>query len=115
MAKNKTERVFLRMTKEEKEKLRESAKKARMSLSEYVLTTLNHRPIVVVDDLPKFIVEVIRVGTNINQIAKIANTQKYVNKDLLATMDKDMDVIRTIQTQLNTIIRKMNYHEEKEE
>ena len=48
------------------------------------------------EKIPQLLYEFAKIGTNINQVAKIANTQKFVNNELLATVDEKMDELKTL-------------------
>ncbi|MDD6489232.1 MAG: plasmid mobilization relaxosome protein MobC [Clostridia bacterium] len=88
--------VNFRLPLSEKKKLQERAKLAHMSLSGYLVSLSENKRIVVSDSIPKLILEISRVGTNINQIAHIGNTQKYVSKELLQSAIESLDEIKSI-------------------
>jgi hypothetical protein len=85
--------------------IQSSAAKAKMNLSEYIVALSQDKPIIVIDDVPKLVVEIIRIGTNINQIAKRANSQKYIKQEEIEKLDGGM---KEIQRQLSEIIKKIN-------
>lgn len=49
--------------------------------------------------------ELSKIGTNINQIAKICNTQKYVEPSELEKLDQEIDEIKLL---LREVLKKMN-------
>ena len=80
MARTKTERVALRFSAEEKNILKEKAAEARMNMSEYILALAQDKKIIVVENVPSLVVEITRIGVNINQVAAVANSKKSVNQ-----------------------------------
>lgn len=105
MGREKTERVSLRFTPMEKEKLQEQAAAARMKMSEYVLALSEQKKIIIVDGLPELCRQIIAIGTNVNQIARVANQNKtvsekqldLVNENLIRIQDLLGSMIDTIQ------------------
>ena len=72
--------VNFRMTPEEKKKLLAKAEEAHMSLSGYIISLSRSKRVVLKDEIGKLTVEISRIGNNINQIARVGNSQKYVYK-----------------------------------
>ena len=90
---NKTEQLLIRITPTEKKNIQAKASTAHMSVSGYIV---EDKKIVVAEKIPQLLYEFAKIGTNINQVAKIANTQKFVNNELLATVDEKMDELKTL-------------------
>lgn len=88
----KTERLEIRLTSTEKEKIFENAGKANMTVSEYIVTLNNLTPIYVFDKetVLSLIYEVNRIGNNINQITKVVNAQKYSTTEQLEQLNRYM-------------------------
>lgn len=76
----KTERIEIRLTTEEKQKLLYNSKLMGITATEYILLCIRRKRIVVCDDFPKLIYHLSKIGNNINQIAAIANTNKYISQ-----------------------------------
>lgn len=89
----KSENIMIRVTKSEKEKIVLNANAAKMNMSEYLLTLTHRKRIVVIPDFHKLLLEIGRIGVNINQIAKVANSQKYIRKEALEEMQKGLEEI----------------------
>ena len=47
-------------------------------------------------NIPALIYEVNKIGVNINQMAYIANSQRYVNEELLNRVHQDMNEIKIL-------------------
>lgn len=93
---NKTEQLLIRITPTEKKNIQAKAATAHMSLSGYIVKLSEDKKIIVAEKIPQLLYEFAKIGTNINQVAKIANTQKFVNNELLATVDEKMDELKTL-------------------
>ncbi|MBQ5562938.1 MAG: plasmid mobilization relaxosome protein MobC [Clostridia bacterium] len=90
MPTDKTERIGIRMSPEEKEKLIEKAQLSNLSVSQYLLALSEERKLVVNEKIPNLLLEITRIGTNINQIAHVANSQKFVTTKQLDEVIKLM-------------------------
>lgn len=97
----KTEWIKLRVTSNEKKLIKEKAKNANMNVSEFLINLAQRKRIVVIDELPQLLSDIYGVAININQIARVANSQKFVNK---ATVDKLTDEADEIKSKVNEII-----------
>ena len=87
MPKDKTERIFIRVSPTEKKEIEEKARLAHKSVANYLISLSKNKRVVDTSKLPPLILEIRRIGVNINQIAAVANSQKYVNKEMLARID----------------------------
>jgi len=105
MITDKNQQIHFRVTPTEKEKLQKRARIANMTMSRYILALSEQKRIIVVDDVPKLVVEIMRIGTNINQIARIANSNNSISKSYLDRVQNNME---DIQTKLTEIIKKIN-------
>jgi uncharacterized protein (DUF1778 family) len=99
--------VWIKVTQKDRDLIQRKAQEARMSISSYVMFLAESRPIFVIDALPKFILELNRVGTNINQIAKVANEQKYANPEFSKMLRENMRVVEDIGHGINQILSEM--------
>lgn len=90
MPRIKTEQVALRLTPAEKEKLSVQAAEARMSMSQYLLALSEQKKIIIADGLPELCRQIIKIGTNVNQIALVANTHKTVSEKQLQTVNDNL-------------------------
>lgn len=81
----KDERITIRVTKKEKERLIRKSKNAEMSLSEYLIDQGLDKDIVRIEGLGEFITELRRIGNNINQLTHLANSRAIYTVDLSNT------------------------------
>lgn len=93
-------RVKITLKQSEKIKIKEKAKLANMNMSEYLRALINEKKIVVVDQLPKLNLEILRICTNANQIVSVAEQQKnylenQIEIDEIRKLAKEIKKIRT--------------------
>lgn len=105
--------LHFRLTSSELKKLQKNAKQAHMSISSYIIHLSENKKIIVSENIPRLLVEVTRIGTNINQIAHIGNSQKYVNKQQLDEIANLLEDVKSIMQKFYLkYIMKMNIHSE---
>lgn len=92
--------INFRISLEEKKKLQAKAKQAHMSISSYIIALSENKKITVAENLPELLLEITRIGTNINQIAHIGNTQKYVNKQQLEEVLNLLEDVKSIMQKI---------------
>ncbi|MBQ8940700.1 MAG: plasmid mobilization relaxosome protein MobC [Firmicutes bacterium] len=108
MPRNRDERFTIRLTADEKAfitgKMRESGFN---NLADYFLHCVSNNYTVVVDVLPMLSVknELNKIGCNINQIAKKANTYGFLSEDSVCMlMDNMKEVRNTVNTGVDVFI-----------
>ena len=105
MSRQKDERVHLRMTKDQKENLVARATEARMSMSQYLLALSEQKKIIIADGLPELCRQLAKIGTNVNQIALVANTHKTVSEKQIQVVNDNLANIQDLLGKLiDTII-----------
>ena len=101
---NKTTNIILRVTEEDKKYIKEQAALANMNVSQFILTTAYNTKIVVNNNIPELLLGMTRIGTNINQIAHLCNSQKSVNNNLLdSVLKKQKELEKLIKNILSDI------------
>ncbi len=83
----RTETLTLRFTKSEKSEIVRQAVKAKMSLTEYIIALSKQTDIVLPPDVSPIILELKRIGNNINQIAAKVNSGVAYVPDLTAVVE----------------------------
>jgi uncharacterized protein (DUF1778 family) len=101
-------RLNLKLSETEKQLIIEKAKQARMSPSKYFLYLAESRPIQVIDGVEGIIIALNKVGNVLNQIAKTANKQDFLNYHLIVTIDKCKKSLNEISEQIAEIMSKLN-------
>ena len=79
------ERVYVRVTAQEKQKMIENAKLMGVNLSRYVRNSCLEKEIIIVNDLKEFTKELHKVGVNLNQIARLCNEGHIQCPDITQT------------------------------
>ena len=96
MSTKKTERLQLRLSPEEKEMLMKKAAESRMTVSDYLANLVANKKVETVKSIPALIYEIRKIGVNINQIAHIGNSQRYLDNNLLNKVIADMENVKTL-------------------
>ncbi len=81
----KTDRIEIRVTPEEKMLITLKSKQANQSISEFLIKSSTENKIVVINDLPQMTTELRRIGNNINQLTRLANSRIITCVDLEGT------------------------------
>lgn len=81
----KTERIEIRVTPEEKMTITLKSKQANQSISEFIIKSSTGNKIIVINELPEMITELRRIGNNINQLTRLANSKVITCVDLEGT------------------------------
>lgn len=102
--------VHIRISTEEKRKLKEKALQANMTMSKYILFLSENKKIYTVDQLPKLIFEISKIGTNINQVVHGINYEHRVSgSDIKVLQDK----LTEVQDLLLKLVNELTDSEEK--
>lgn len=80
-------RVYVRVTAEEKAKMLQNANVMGVTLSRYVRNSCLEKEIILIDDLKEFAKELNKIGTNLNQIARLCNEGFVQCPDIKETRD----------------------------
>lgn len=92
--------LSIRLTAEEKEALKKKAKQANLSMTDYLLRCSSRKKIRVVN-MDKVIVEMKRVGNNLNQITRKINSgdfKSYNFKKVIEEQRKIYDLLLSIMS-----------------
>lgn len=94
--------LTIRLTKAEKERIERNAKRAKRSLTDYLVLLSLETPIHVTEDVKPLLIELKRIGNNLNQIAAKINSGVFQSYDFQDVVDEQ----RKIYEQLLEIARK---------
>ena len=89
----KTVEICVRVTPAEKKELQEKADAAHLSLSRYMVKSASDRKMLQTENIAKLIYEIRKIGININQIAHVANGQRFILQSDLVSLNRHMDAI----------------------
>lgn len=109
METEKTERLAIRLTPSEKEEIIKKAEQARMTISGYILSLSENKKIMVAENIPQLLLEITRIGTNINQIAHIGNSQRFVYREQL---EEVIRLMNDVKSDMQKILSEIYNHDE---
>lgn len=81
----KKDRIEIRVTPEEKMLITLKSKQANQSISEFLIKSSVENKVVVINDLTQMTTELRRIGNNINQLTRLANSRIITCVDLEGT------------------------------
>ena len=94
--------LTIRLTKTEKERIERNAKRAKQNLTDYIVLLSLVTPIHVAEDVKPLLIELKRIGNNLNQIAAKINSGVFRSYDFQDVVDEQ----KKIYEQLLEIARK---------
>ena len=77
----RAETLTIRLTKAEKEMIKKKARKAQLSVTDFLIATSLRTEIHVAEDIKPLLTEMKRIGNNINQIAMKINAGAFHSAD----------------------------------
>ena len=96
----RSEELHFRITPTEKKEIEEKAKLVGKSVANYLLSLSQNQRIVVAKKLPTLIYEINKIGVNVNQITAVANSQKYVSKEMLMKVREELQKVVDLLQQI---------------
>lgn len=109
MKENKNERIYLRVTSEEKELILKSARSADMTISEYILCLVKKKRVVNIRGFPELIYQIAKIGININQITAAINTKHSATIEELLRVQ---ELLNLVKKRLNLIFNQIDENTE---
>lgn len=106
---NKNERIYLRVTSEEKELITKSARSADMNISEYILCLVKKKRVVNIRGFPDLLYQIAKIGININQITAAINTKHSATIEELLKVQK---LLNFVNEKLNLILKQIDENTE---
>ena len=105
----RTESYRLHLTPTEKKNLKAKADQSKMPISKYLITLSEDKKIRINEKIPDLYLEITRIGVNINQIAHVANSQKYVSARQLQEV---MDLMKDVRLYMAKVVDSLEDEEE---
>lgn len=109
MKENKSERIYLRVTSEEKELITKSARSADMNISEYILCLVKKKRVVNIRGFPDLLYQIAKIGININQITAAINTKHSATIEEILNVQK---LLNLVNERLNLILKQIDENTE---
>ena len=100
-----TERLKLRMTAEDKKRIQDKATTAGMTMSEYMRVLIDRKKIVVAPELPQLLRQLIKIGTNVNQILLVNQVHGNASAETVGETEKNLSAITNLTSDLITEIK----------
>ena len=97
-----TERLKLRMTAEDKKMIQDKAAAANMTMSEYVRALVDRKKIVVAPELPELLRQIIKIGTNVNQILLVNETYGTASREATEEVKSNLSAVTAAVSDLVT-------------
>lgn len=94
--------LTIRLTSAEKQRIERNAKRAKRSITDYIVLLSLETPIHVAEDVKPLLIELKRIGNNLNQIATKINLGVFMSYDFQDVVDGQ----KKIYEQLLEIARK---------
>lgn len=101
---NKNRHFNFRVNEKEYNQIKSQIEKSKLNTSEYLLRTAMDKDIIVVDGLEEIIMQLRKIGNNINQLTKLCNQGRLTNINI-EDVKKEM---KSIWQLLNLLIQNQN-------
>ena len=92
----KTENLHLRLTPTEKEIITQNAALLNVTVNRFITNCITRKRIVVCEGLPDLITALSKIGNNINQIARMANSTRHITTSSINEVEKLMEDCRAM-------------------
>ena len=105
-------KVSFKLSEEDKRLLEEGAKKAGMNISEYLRNLVRGGGNVdasFTTDRGIFIRQITGIATNVNQIAKVVNTQGYGYASDILAVKQDLEDVKMLMREVLTVWQSLRY------
>lgn len=103
----KNERIELRVSKNEKKLISKKSSELNISNSAYILQCVRQNRIVTLNGVKDVVLQLYKIGTNVNQIATKANSINYISKD---EIKKTQDLLTSVFKIIDKFIVENNKH-----
>lgn len=101
---NKNKHFNFRVNEKEYNVIKTKIEKSKLNTSKYLLRTAMDRDIIVIDGLEEIIIQLRKIGNNINQLAKLSNQGRLINVNLEDVKEE----MKNIWQLLNLLIQSQN-------
>ena len=105
-------KVSFKLSEEDKRLLEEGAKKSGMNISEYLRNLVRGGGNVdasFTTDRGNFIRQITGIATNVNQIAKVVNTQGYGYASDILSVKQDLEDVKMLTQEVLTVWQSLRY------
>ena len=97
MQKKKGKKFAFRVSESDLDKIRIRAKKARMTVTDYLVTSALWKEIVIIDGVDNLLRELKAIGRNLNQLTTLANMGRISSVSLEQCIERFSDIYEEAQ------------------
>ena len=101
---NKNKHFNFRVNEKEYNVIKTKIEKSKLNTSKYLLRTAMDKDIIVIDGLEEIIIQLRKIGNNINQLTKLSNQGRIINVNLEDVKEE----MKNIWQLLNLLIQSQN-------
>ena len=101
---NKNKHFNFRVNEKEYNVIKTKIEKSKLNTSKYLLRTAMDKDIIGIDGLEEIIIQLRKIGNNINQLAKLSNQGRLINVNLEDVKEE----MKNIWQLLNLLIQSQN-------
>ena len=105
-------KVSFKLSEEDKRLLEDGAQKAGMNISEYLRNLVRgggNMDASFATDRGNFIRQITGIATNVNQIAKVVNTQRYGYASDILSVKQDLEDVKMLTQEVLTVWQSLRY------
>lgn len=100
MIRKREKQIKFRVTEEELQLIKKNIETSKMNQTEFFISCAGNKEIVVVEGLKELAFEVNKIGNNLNQLTKIANTEKEIDQIELKKAREELSEVWQLLRQL---------------
>lgn len=100
MIRKREKQLKFRVTENELQMIKSKIEKSKLTQSEFFISCATNKDIVVIDGLKELTFEINKIGNNLNQLTKIANTEKEIDQIELKKAREELSEVWQLLRQL---------------
>ena len=89
----RSKQLNIRLSEKEVELLQKNIEKSKLSQSEYVRKSILEKNIIVIDEIKGLMVELKRVGNNLNQVTRMMNSGEVKDSNELTDVKNNLEIV----------------------
>lgn len=91
MQRTRDKQLNFRLNEKELQQLQKNVEKSKLKQSEYLRKCILEKDIIVIEDIKQLVIELKRVGNNLNQITRAVNSGEIKNIKEISEIKKEID------------------------
>lgn len=89
----RSKQLNFRLSEDEFNKVQKLITQSKLNQSEYIRKSVLDKKIIVVDDIQELVKELKRIGNNLNQLTRVANSHGAIGTDELKSIQNELDKV----------------------